>query len=274
MKRPNRVRELLDEGRVPVGIEAMLGSPRVLEMIGWAGFDYVQLDMEHTPFDFEGIETQIRVAEGVGLTPIVRVSENDPHAISRVLDAGAQCVVVPQVRSAAEVRGALAATCYAPRGTRGMCPVTRAAQYSDETWDEYLEWVQTELLLIPLIENAEALEDIEAICAIPEIRVVGFGSGDLGQSLGVGARGLSAPVVQEAFGRVARAARENGAVLRGMPVIGGDRQYAIRDLLAAGVGMITYDADALMFSRLCREIMSDLSAVLKEHATQPAAVMS
>jgi 2-keto-3-deoxy-L-rhamnonate aldolase RhmA len=258
----NRVKQLIDAGQVPIGIECMGGSEREIEMIGWAGFDYVHLDMEHTPFGYESIEQQVRVAESVGMTPIVRVVENDPHAISRVLETGAQGIVIPQVTGPDDIFAALNAMRYAPEGTRGMCPVTRAARFSDQSWEEYLEWARSELLLVPLIENEEALNNLEAICAIPEVKIVGLGSGDLGQSLGVGAQGMSAPVVQEAFVHMVEVAKRTNTVVDGMPVIGGDRKQAVQELLDSGVGMITYDADALMFMRLCQEIRTDIDQVL------------
>lgn len=251
----NKVRKKLAAGQIPFGMEIMLGSPRIIEMIGWAGFDYVQLDQEHAPFGFESIEDMIRAADASGLSAFVRVAQNNPKDISRVLEAGAHGVIVPQVTDAADVQKAIDSMYYAPRGNRGMCPVTRAARYDDAVWPQYLAWVEKEVMFVPLIENASALENIDAICALPEVSVIGFGAGDLGQSLGVGAVGLASPVVQEAFRTVLEAARRHKVVLKGMPVIEASPADGIKKLLDMGVGMVMYDADALMFSRECRKIM-------------------
>lgn len=262
MRPKNRLKQAIREGRVPLGLELMLGSERIIEIAGWSGFDFVHVDQEHTSFGFESIESCVRAAEAVNLITIVRVAENRPKDIGRALETGAHCVSVPQVRSAAEVRLALDAMYYAPHGTRGMCPVTRAAKYSDEGWDEYLEWVRSEVMLIPLIENEDALNDIEEICAIPEIDVIAFGAGDLGQSLGVGAKGMSSPIVQEAFRKVVEVARKHKKVLLGMPHIGDSPMKSVEELLDSGVGIVMYDADALMFSRACRRIVSDVGTLL------------
>jgi 2-keto-3-deoxy-L-rhamnonate aldolase RhmA len=257
----NKILKKIAAGQIPYGFEIMLDSPRIVEMVGWAGFDYIQLDQEHTPFGIETIENLIRAAEATGLTSLVRVAQNNPKDISRVLEAGAHGVIVPQVIDAADVQKALDAVYYEPKGRRGMCPVTRAARFDDAVWNDYLAWMQKEVMFIPLIENASALESIDEICALSGVSVIGFGAGDLGQSLGVGARGLAEPIVQKAFERVREAARRHNVVLKGMPVIGDDPAASVRKLLAMGVGMVMYDADALLFSRELRHIMGGIRSL-------------
>lgn len=255
----NKILQKLAAGDIPIGLEIMLGSARIVEMAGWAGFDFVQLDQEHCPFGLETIEMLTRAADAANLTTLVRVAQNNPKDISRVLEAGAHGVVVPQVLDAADVQNALDNVYYAPVGKRGMCPVTRAARYDDAIWDDYIAWVQEEVMLIPLIENATALENIEEICALPGIKVIGFGAGDLGQSLGVGARGLAEPIVREALEKVTEVARKHGVVLKGMPVIDGSSPAeAVKKLCARGVRVIQYDADALMLSREFGRIVEDI----------------
>ena len=82
---------------------------------------------------------------------LVRVAETTPTNMRRVLETGTPGVIVPQVKSAKEVRDASAATRYAPAGTRGMCPVTRAARFNESTWNEYVEWAAHELLFVALV---------------------------------------------------------------------------------------------------------------------------
>lgn len=263
MKRAsNRVRQAIKEGRVPIGMEIMLGSERIIEMVGWAGFDFVQLDQEHAPFGFEKIESLIRAGDGVGLSSFVRVATSAEKDISRALDCGAHGVVVPQVKSAAEVKDALEAMYYAPKGRRGMCPVTRVARYDEDMWHDYLAWARDEVMLIPLIENTQALAEVDAICALPGIAVIGVGGGDLGQSLGEGAAGMSSEKVRAAFREVVVTAKRHGVLVKGMPVIGESAAASIKDLLGQGVGMIQYDADALVLSRICRDVINQARPLL------------
>lgn len=259
MRSKNKVIEKLSAGDVSIGLEVMLGSPRIVEMAGWAGFDFVTFDQEHCPFGFETIELLVRAADAVNLTTMVRVAQNNSKDISRVLEAGAHCVIVPQVVDAADVKKALDSVHYSPIGNRGMCPITRACRYDDTVWEEYTNWVKNEVMLIPLIENASALENIEEICSLPGVSVIGFGAGDIGQSLGVGARGLAEPVVQKALERVVKVAAKHDVVLWGMPVIDGSSPSdAVEKVKKMGVKVVQYDADALMFSRECRRIIKDI----------------
>ncbi|MGW9550554.1 HpcH/HpaI aldolase family protein [Citricoccus zhacaiensis] len=262
----NPIKQALREGRPVLGIEFMTESHRLIEIAGWSGFDYIQFDMEHTPYSFSEIEGFVRTAHGAGLTSIVRVAETTSTNIRRVLETGAQGVIFPQVKGAAEVRDAIAATRYAPAGTRGMCPVTRVARFNESTWDEYLKWAGSELLSIALIENQSALEDIDEICAVEGLDAVGFGAGDMGQSLGVGARGLSAPAVRAALERVSTAAVAHDLPLLAMPVITADPFESVRSLISQGTLLVTFDADALMFSRQCSQIVQGFQAVTEDMA--------
>lgn len=155
MRARNRMKQALQVGRVPLGMELMLGSERMIEIIGWSGFDYIHLDQEHAPFNFESIESFVRAADSV-VSP--RLSGWRELSEGHLPDTGGGSprVVIPQVRDAADVRRAISAMYYEPHGARGMCPVTRSAQYNDDTWDEYLEWVRAELMIMPLIENKDA----------------------------------------------------------------------------------------------------------------------
>lgn len=270
MRARNRVREALREGRIPLGMELMLGSERIVEICGWSGFDCIHLDQEHTPFGFEAIESSVRAAEAAGISSFVRVAEALPKDISRVLETGATGVVVPNVRGADDVQQALDAMFYEPHGTRGMCPVTRAAHYRDDSWDEYVEWVRSEVMLMPLIENSDALANIDEICAMPDIDVISFGAGDLGQSMGVGARGLSEPVVLDAFKKTIEVAGKHGTVMDAMPFIGDDVMKSVEDLLDMGVGMITYDADALMLSRECSRFVGEFGDLVARRGSEKA----
>ena len=248
----NKVLKKMSKRQIPYGMGIMLGNPRIVEIAGWSGFDFVQIDQEHTAFGFETIESLVRAADAVGMCSIVRVAENHPKDIARVLEAGAQGIVVPQVRNADDVRKAIDAAHYEGKGTRGMCPVTRAARYYEPSWDRYEAWTRENIMVIPLIENAEAIENLDEICALPGIDVIGFGAGDIGQSLGVGARGISAPEVRAVFERIAKVARKHGVLMKGTPVTADSPAEVEHKLREMGVGMVVSDTDALLFSRECR----------------------
>lgn len=255
MRPKNRVLEAVRAGKRSIGMEIMLGDPRLIEMFGWEGFDFVQLDMEHAPYDFLAIENQVRAAQGAGLTAIVRVAENRHEYIRRALECGAECIVVPRVSNVDEVRYALNGVRFAPEGQRGMCPVTRAARYQEEEWADYQEWLHSEVTLVPLIESVEGMSNLDDIFSLPEVVVAGFGAGDYGQSVGVGTRGMKEQVVREAFELFVRKADEHGVAVKAMPVIVGSVQQSLDRVVEKGASVIVYDADVLILQRSAREIV-------------------
>ena len=112
----------LAEGRVPVGMQCFSGSPPILEIIGHSGFDFVMIDTEHACIDSGQLEQLIRVCDSAALMPIVRVEQNAPTPIRKALEAGAEGIIVPQVRSVAEVEAIVGDCRYPPQGRRGSGP--------------------------------------------------------------------------------------------------------------------------------------------------------
>jgi 2-keto-3-deoxy-L-rhamnonate aldolase RhmA len=260
-RRPDRIRSALRAGRVPLGLQSFSGSPALLEIVGHAGFDFVMIDTEHASIDSAHVEHLVRACEIVDLTPLVRVSENSSTAIRKVLEAGARGVVVPQVRSAAEVRSAVDAARYPPAGTRGMCPSTRAARYSIEGWDAYVNWSNNDVLVIPILEHPDAIAAADEICAIDGIEIVNFGAGDLGMALGLGGAGFLHPEVQAAFDHVLDAAARAGKIVLTVPFP--DMSSAsCRVLLDRGVRVLLHTIDEVLFMRACREVLTELEPVL------------
>lgn len=241
-------------------MQCFSGSPSLVEIIGLSGFDFVMIDTEHSSVGPETVEHLVRCAENVDLTPLVRVEENAPAPIRKALETGAAGVIVPRVGSAAELKAAIAAAQYPPAGLRGMCPSTRAADYSVEGWRAFVERTNDEVLVIPLIETPEALENVSEICELSEI--VLFGPGDLGMALGVGASGMQTPEVRAAFDRVRQAASETGTALMGVPFPDWSAK-SCAELIASGVTVLLHGIDQLLFAEVCHSIVSELSDVLE-----------
>lgn len=268
----NKVKENLQKGIPCVGIEFMSESLKFIEVVGYTGFDYIQFDMEHTPYTFHDIEQFVRTADSVGLTSFVRVAEASPSNIKRALETGAQGLLAPQVKNAAEVSKIVDSMYYAPKGSRGMCPIIRAAGYSEDSWEQYLDWSESELMFIPLIENQSALDDLRAICQVDGVDGIAVGAGDLGQSLGAGAAGLSSPIVREAVQKIQDVALKHDMPIWAMPNLSEDPFKSVHDLLQNGAKLITYDADILMFRRECERIKRGFEDTLKTSTTTSESV--
>jgi 2-keto-3-deoxy-L-rhamnonate aldolase RhmA len=249
----SRLLELVESGVVPLGMQCFTGDPSIIEVLGLSGFDYVMLDTEHSGSNPRAIEPLIRVADSVGLLPFVRVpSAHDEVAIRRAFEAGAQGVFLPMVKTVEDVLAAASAAYFPPVGNRGICPAVRAAGYSFSTFGEYAEHNNATALLIPLIEHPTAVENIEEICAMPEVRVITFGAGDLAYAMGEGTLMMRSPKVQEAYRRVLAAAKANGVAVIGGPVLDPSEE-ACRKALDDGVNIFCLGLDTMAFRRACEE---------------------
>jgi 4-hydroxy-2-oxoheptanedioate aldolase len=185
--RNNRIWSAVREDRVALGINVQTGAPEVVEMVGAQGYDWVMIDCEHGAFGLDGAVPLIRAAESAGATPIVRVPDCRPSYVMRVLDAGAMCVVIPKVETAAQAREAVSAARYCVGdngGERGACPNTRATRHLPESWNDFVRWSNENVFVMVLVETRKGVENIESILDVPGSDSLGSGSFDLAQALG------------------------------------------------------------------------------------------
>lgn len=178
----NAVKQRLRRGQPVVGHWISLPSPAVAELMASVEPDWLMIDTEHGPAGDEVVEDLIRAMRGTVTTPLVRVAANQPALIKHALDRGAMGVLVPMVGSPADAHAAVAASKYPPDGIRGAAG-TRANRYGAELGDYFTRW-NHEVFVAVQVETAEALEQIEAIAAVPGIDVLFIGPNDLSASLG------------------------------------------------------------------------------------------
>src|SRR5438105_14137334 len=178
---PNAVLDKLRRGEATLGSFVGLGSPNVVELLGHSGLDWLILETEHNGLDAAEVEHLLRAADNTEAVPIVRVPSAEHVYIQRALDLGAMGVMVPLVRSAAEAEAIVRATRYPPDGTRSFGPL-RASHYGLDNAD-YLDRANDNMLVALIIETREALENIDAIAAVPGVDVLYLGLFDLCLSL-------------------------------------------------------------------------------------------
>jgi 2-keto-3-deoxy-L-rhamnonate aldolase RhmA len=181
----NRVKRVMREGGLAIVSHTGFADPAIVEIIAMAGFDGVFIDMEHTGFDLQLVGEMIRVADLTGITSIVRVPENNPKVILRILDMGAQGIQVPHVEGAEGARRAVDAVRYPPVGQRGAAGNTRAAGYGSVPWNEHVQTSNDEILLIVMTEDLKGINDIEAIAAMDGVDLISLGPTDLSAALGI-----------------------------------------------------------------------------------------
>ncbi len=158
-------------------------TPDVVEIFASAGFDWIQIETEHAPLTIRDVQTLLQVAQRTLPFPAVRLADNDPILFKQVLDIGAYGVVVPMVSSRFDAERAVRACRYPPKGVRGYGP-RRASDYNARG-AEYFKTIESELVLIPIIETKEAVEHIDEILAVDGVDSFLIGPADLSISLGV-----------------------------------------------------------------------------------------
>ena len=160
------------------------GDPAFVECAGYAGYDFVLLDMEHGPVSFERLQNLIRAANIAKIMPVVRVPRGSDIFISRALDVGAGAILVPQIDSAEQAAAAVSAAKFSPIGTRGTCRFTRSACYGADSGKNYFHAAQDTMVMIQA-EGTKAIENIDAILNVDGIDVIFIGPYDLSASLGL-----------------------------------------------------------------------------------------
>jgi 4-hydroxy-2-oxoheptanedioate aldolase len=207
----NAFKRALKAGKPQIGLWSSLSSNYSVEVIAGAGFDWLLLDCEHSPNDLESLLTQLQAAAPYPTTSIVRVPWNDMVTIKRVLDIGAQALLVPYVSTAEEAVAAVSYTRYPPEGVRGVAGTTRATRFGRVK--DYAKRAHEEICLLVQVETQTALDNIEAICAVEGVDGVFIGPADLHASMGyVGevANPKVKPLIDDAIRRIRKAGKAPG----------------------------------------------------------------
>ena len=207
----NGFKRALQAGKAQIGLWSSLSSNYTVEVIAGAGFDWILLDMEHSPNDLESALAQLQAAAPYPSHPVVRVPWNDMVSIKRLLDIGAQSLLVPSVSTADEARAAVSYTRYPPAGGRGVAGTTRATRFGRVT--DYAKRAHQEICLLVQVETQQALDNIEAICAVQGVDGVFIGPADLHASLGYTgeiANPKVKPLIDDAIKRIRKSGKAPG----------------------------------------------------------------
>lgn len=178
----NAFKQALLDGRQQIGLWNSLPGSLVAEALAGCGFDWIVIDTEHALTDVPDTLAMMQAMAPYPVSPVVRPASNDVVLIKRLLDLGAQTLIVPYVQDAEEARAAVAAMRYAPRGIRGVAGMTRAGRFG--AIPDYTQRAEEELCLIVQVETAEALSRIEEIAAVDGVDGMFIGPADLAASMG------------------------------------------------------------------------------------------
>jgi len=259
--RPNKVLEIINGGGVALGVQSYLPFPIMMEVYGFAKFDYVMVDMEHTRVDYSAMENVIRACDCSGMTAIIRVGSLEPGIIRACVESGAKGVVVPHIKDAKEAARAVAYSHFNPGGTvdgggaLGTCPAARHSNFGLDNYNDYRDWINENFMTIVLFEDRSALENWEEILdqLTPGRDGIGFGLGDLGYSLlQKGEPDRAKEIVDKYLPAITKATKERNLIQQSMrwPFPGPE---GLEKLAEEGVNMLLTFPDIAWFGGIAAE---------------------
>jgi len=224
-----------------LGLNLMIRHARTVDIALAArtcGFDGLFFDLQHGVIPEHEVSQMCVAAMNMGVTPLVRVPEKDYAAALRMLDNGAQGIIMPEVTTVEDARNSVAACKYPPVGNRGAFGGWAHFAYRSLPAAEARKTINDTTLLILMVESKAALENIEAIAAVPGVDVIHIGTNDLSTDLGRPGE-LAHPDVIAAIGRVAKACKANGKFTGVGGLYGGDAAKALPEVIKLGAQFIT-----------------------------------
>jgi 2-dehydro-3-deoxyglucarate aldolase len=259
MKRQkNPLKVKIVKGQQTLGCWVTLAHPLIPEILAPAGFDWLCVDMEHSSIDLGDLLPLIISIEANGMVPLVRVGENDPNLIKRVMDAGAYGVVVANVNSPEEAAAAVNAVKYPPQGRRGVG--LYRAQGFGRHFEDYKKWLAKESVVIVQIEHIDAVNCIDEIFSVPGIDAFLVGPYDLSSSMGMPGA-LSHPKVEKAIACVMAAARKY-KIPAGYHSVPAD-PYLARQRIKQGFRFLGFSLDSIFLGTAAVNAVAEVKKGMK-----------
>ncbi len=209
MKRVNKFRRVLEEGKIAVGTCIDSYSPAAVEVTGYSGLDFCRIDNEYSWRRDEGMENMMRAAAVVGITPMIRVEKGNPYLVSKAFQAGAGAILVSDITNYQEALEVVKASKFAPKGIRGMSSFSFSGGWGARGGEDFADWSDTQLMVGIMIENEQVAKELDRIFAIEGLDYALFGPSDYSMSLGFRSTKKNHPKVQEAIRKACEAANKH-----------------------------------------------------------------
>jgi 4-hydroxy-2-oxoheptanedioate aldolase len=247
--RPNTLREIWRRGEAVVNGWLSIPSSFSAEVMAHQGFDSLTVDMQHGVVDYQMAVTMLQAVSTTSVIPLARVPWNEPGPIMKILDAGAYGIICPMINTAEQAEALVTACRYPPRGHRSWGPV-RASIYAGA---DYGDHANNEIVVMPMIETAEALKNLDEILSVPGIDAVYVGPSDLSLALGCRPRlDQTDPPVVEAQQQILESCRRHRVVAG---IHNATAAYALK-MVAAGYQFVTLASDSRFLAARAAEEMA------------------
>ena len=255
--RENKLKSIWARGEAVVNGWLSIPSSFSAEVMAHQGFDSLTVDMQHGVIDYQVAVTMLQGISTTGAMPLARVPWNDPARLMKILDAGVYGVICPMINTRAEAEALVQACKYPPRGYRSWGPV-RASIYAGM---DYGDHANADIVVMPMIETALAVKNVDEILSVPGIDAVYVGPSDLSLTLGCKPRlDQTDPPVVEAQQRIVEACKRHGVIAG---IHNATAAYAVK-MIAAGYQFVTLASD----SRFLAAKAAEEAAVVKKSGAQ------
>ena len=248
------IRKILRKNELTLGTWITIGNPYIVEIMAKEGFDWLAIDMEHSAIALHEAQQLIQIIELCGVTPLVRVGENNPNLIKRVMDAGAHGIIVPMVNNREDALKAVQSIKYPPLGKRGV-GLSRAQGYGLE-FERYRDWINKNSIVVAQIEHTEAINNLEEILKVKDIDATIIGPYDLSASMGYPGE-FERKEVKDALKRYIKVCGELNKTA-GFHIIP-PRAEKVKDKIREGFRFIGFSLDTLFLGEKVRKELKELS---------------
>ena len=239
-----------------------IAEPAIAEVIAMNGADFVILDDEHFPFSDKEIINIIRAVHGRGGKIIVRPHDKSKSAIGRILDMGADGIMAPQISSAAEAEAVVKAAKYGPEGYRGLCPIAAGADFGyGHSAEEYAKKANERIVVGIMVETKSAVDDLDAILAVPGIDYIAVGPSDLSASYGLPGQ-YDNPEIKKIIESVYAKVIAAGIPLFGMPY----SNEEVKPVLDKGMRVLCVGSDVQYMVWGWNELIAGTKKVIEEES--------
>lgn len=253
----SKLKEKLTNRQLSIGSWLTIPHQSVVEILATAGFEWLVIDLEHAAVDFQAMQNIIGHIQGNGMEALVRVSKNEEVVIKRAMDAGANGVIVPMVKSRKDAETAVGFVKYPPHGNRGV-GLSRAQHYGIG-FETYKEWLEKEAIIILQIEHIEAIKNLEEILGVDGVDGIIVGPYDLSASMNKPGM-FESPDVLSALSKVDTTALKMKKPL-GFHVIPSDHQVLI-EKIDKKYTFLAFSLDFFFLGDKAREEMNHLKSKL------------
>ena len=255
----NRTKARLKQGKVAFGLQVrFVDTIAIARAAATSGYHYLFIDLEHSTMDVDTV-SQICIASlDAGVTPTVRIPEGDFHMASRLLDGGAQGIVVPHVNTAEDAANAVRHCLFPPTGKRSYGGTPVQLGWKSIPVKQATELLNDNLQITVTIESVEAVDNIDAIAAVSGVDAIAVGSNDLLLDMGLPGQ-FDHPRLWESYTRIIAAGNRNGVAVR----LGGSFDPAfLKRTVEAGARMVSVSSDLRFLLEIMRSRVADISSAL------------